>query len=488
MSLSAARALCLVVTLGIVSAAGSAAVALPAAGAAASDAATCAAMSAPVSQRLNPLSKGQILTTSPAAAQAAAAVYTQDKGVVFAAGAASAPGLVTIRTLKNPRNNNIVYIKAGAEATGAVTKYRFVDQGAAFYASDSSLSCTVPVYRLRSASFHRQVVAPAERAALISAGWVDEGISFYVSAKPPAPTPTDTKFSIAVIPDTQQEVFGAASFSGTKFLNRSQYLVANAGPSALDLKFVTHTGDVVNWDTDNHSQYVEAANAMAPLTAARIPWSLSNGNHDNMATGSGGSARDSKNTRTLFRDTTTFNHYFTAAKYGAVSGAFEVNKVDNIYSEFTGGGEKWMVINLEMWPRPAAVDWAKQVVAAHPTTNVIVATHSYLDANGNISQSSGYGATSPQYLWDNLISQYSNIKLVFSGHTGIAASRTDVGVNGNTVHSFLAAIHSSKTNPVRIVEINTAADTLTSRIIAPYDNATTWVKYDKTITGFTTVK
>ena len=106
----------------------------------------------------------------------------------------------------------------------------------------------------------------------------------------------------------------------------------------MDLKFVTHTGDVVNWDTDNHSQYVEAAKALAPLTAAHIPWSLSNGNHDNEATGPGGSARDPKNTRTLFRDTTTFNSYFTAAKYGAVAGAFEANKVDNIYSEFTGGG------------------------------------------------------------------------------------------------------------------------------------------------------
>ncbi len=44
------------------------------------------------------------------------------------------------------------------------------------------------------------------------------------------------------------------------------------------------------------------------------------------------------NTRTLFRDTTTFNTYFTAADYGAVSGACEANKVDNIYSELTGGG------------------------------------------------------------------------------------------------------------------------------------------------------
>ena len=366
------------------------------------------------------------------------------------------------------------------------SKYGYVDQGVAFYASSKPLSCTVPVYRMRSGDYHRQVVTPAQRDALTTAGWLAEGITFYVSAK--APSPVDTKFSIAVLPDTQQEVFGASSFSGTKFINRSNYLVANAGPGALDLKFVTHTGDVVNWDTDNHSQYVEAAKALAPLTAARIPWSLSNGNHDNLATGSGGSARDPKNTRTLFRDTTTFNSYFTAAQYGAVAGTFEPNKVDNIYSRFTGGGEEWMVLNLEMWPRAAVIEWAKKVVGSHPKDNVIIATHSYLDANGGISQSAGYGATSPQYMWDNLVSQYANIRLVFSGHTGIAASRTDVGVNGNTVYSFLAAIHSSSTNPVRIVEIDTAADTLTSRIIAPFDGATTWAKYDQTITGFTTVK
>ncbi len=35
--------------------------------------------------------------------------------------------------------------------------------------------------------------------------------------------------------------------------------------------------------------------------------------------------------------------------------------------------------------------------------------------------------------------------------------------------------------------VDTAADTLTSKIIAPYDNATTWAKYDQKITGFTTV-
>ena len=49
----------------------------------------------------------------------------------------------------------------------------------------------------------------------------------------------------------------------------------------------------------------------------------------------------------------------------------------------SAGGYNWMVLTLELWPRNEAVDWA-QAVAAHPKHNVIVVTHSYLNANGTI--------------------------------------------------------------------------------------------------------
>ena len=73
--------------------------------------------------------------------------------------------------------------------------------------------------------------------------------------------------------------------------------------------------------------------------------------------------------------------------------------------------------------------------------------------------------------------------MVFSGHTGVAARRTDVGINGNTVYSFVAAIHSNSTNPVRIVTIDTAAGSIQSEIVAPWNNATTWVPYNVKISG-----
>ncbi|GIF71261.1 carbohydrate-binding domain-containing protein [Asanoa siamensis] len=287
----------------------------------------------------------------------------------------------------------------------------------------------------------------------------------------------DTTFSFAVMPDTQQEVLNATD---TRFLNRTNWLVANR--SSLDLRFVASSGDVVNWDTPDHAQYVIARNAMRPIETARIPYSLAIGNHDTQATGVGGSARDPARTRELVRDTTVFNQFFTAGQYGAVRGQFEAGKVDNSYSVFEGGGAQWLVLTLELWPRVEAVTWAKGVVAANPRSNVIVVTHDYIDGNGTIEQSASYGATSPQYLYDNLIKQYANIRFVFSGHVGVAGSWVDTGVHGNRIYSFLQTFHSNTTNPVRLVEIDTAADSLHTWIYAPHDNQT-FSEYDKRLSG-----
>ena len=136
-----------------------------------------------------------------------------------------------------------------------------------------------------------------------------------------------------------------------------------------------------------------------------------------------------------------------------------------------------MVLTLEMWARTEAVEWAKRLVAAHPDHNVVVATHSYLDAGGGIDPTNGgYGANSPQYLYDNLIRRYSNIRMVFSGHTGAALKRVDTGAHGNRIVSYLQAFHSNKTNPVRIVTVDPSSGLVTSKIVAPYTNET-WTQY-----------
>lgn len=303
-----------------------------------------------------------------------------------------------------------------------------------------------------------------------------------------SPTPTstppagDTKFSFAVYPDTQQEVLRAGD---TRFKNRSQYLVTNK--ASLDLRFVTGTGDVVNWDTPDHAQYQVAQDAMRPLEAAGVPYSLALGNHDTQAVTTGGGARDPKRTRQLVRDTSVFDRYFTASQFGGVTGTFESGKVDNQFSVYSAGGVSWLVMTLELWPRTEVVTWARNVVATHPRSNVIIATHSYLNSDGSIYQGSDYGANSPQYLYDNLVSQYTNIKFVFSGHVGNTANRVDTGVHGNKIYSFLQCLHSNTTNPVRLVEVDTRANSLRTWVYGPFDNST-YAAADRTVTGLDLVR
>jgi hypothetical protein len=305
------------------------------------------------------------------------------------------------------------------------------------------------------------------------------------AAVAPGPTPAaaaavDTTFSFAVLPDTQQEVLSATD---TRFANRTNWLVAQR--SALDLRFVTHSGDVVNWDTADHAQYARAAAAVRPLSAAGIPWTLAVGNHDTAAVGPGGGAADPSRTRQLVRDTRTTNAYLPNP---GLTGRFEAGRVDNGYATYDAGGLHWLVLTLELWPRRAAVDWARSVVAAHPHHNVIVVTHDYLDATGGIEQSAQYGETSPQYLWDNLVKVYPNVRLVFSGHvTGTVAYRSDTGTNGNPVRSFMQSFHDNRTNPVRLVEVDTAANTLRTRVYAPATN--TWYPdAERSLTGLAWVR
>jgi hypothetical protein len=455
------------------------------------DASILSSMTTDVYQSINPKSQANLLTVNSKEIDSAKNSYgfTETKGVVFKANHDQKTGLVPVYRLH--KNGDFIWIAKSSssnELAVAQSKYGYTEQGINFYASTKNLSGSQPVYRFQKSGKHRYATTDAERTALTTAGWAAEGISFYGAKTSPVVTPpttppvnpadADGKFTMAVIPDTQQEVG-----TDTRFVNRTQWLVDNK--NALDLRYVNHTGDVVNWDTPNHEQYAVASKAMKVLDDNKIQNSLTIGNHDTAAVGVGGSAADPKNTRTLVRNTTTFNSYFSPSRYPGIT-TFEAGKVDNAYQTFNAADKKWLVLTLELWPRTEVVDWAKTVVAAHPDYNVIVSTHSYLNGDGSIDQSASYGSNSAQYVYDNLVKQYPNIKVVLSGHVGEAGYREDVGVNGNKIVSYLGTFHSNTTNPVRTLEFDTKTGSLTTHFYGP-SNGTTWAQYDRTTTGVTFV-
>ena len=289
--------------------------------------------------------------------------------------------------------------------------------------------------------------------------------------------PAPGAFTIAVIPDTQNEVFG----SDQRLANRTQWLVDNR--SALNLAFVVHTGDMVNWDTPDHAQFALARSAMDRLTAAGIPWIPAIGNHDTAAVCPGGSACPNQSAHDNLRRTGTFNQYFPVTGFPAVGGVFEAGKLDNAWSTFVAGDQNWLVLNLELWPRKPVISWAGAVIAAHPYDNVIIATHSFLNGGAGIEQGNGgYGDTGPQYLYDSLVRPFANVKLVFSGHVGTAGSRTDVRPDGSKVVSVLGTFHSNDTNPTQLMTVDTAAGTISTRFYGPANGAT-WPQYGLSVSG-----
>lgn len=123
----------------------------------------------------------------------------------------------------------------------------------------------------------------------------------------------DGKFTIAIIPDTQNEVTYSTAISGQWFSNRVQYLVNNK--TALDLRYVVHTGDMVNWPRFDPNQLAIAAPAMQLLGNANIPYLPALGNHDTGATYIGGSAVPGEDASVNVRNTTHYNAAFPLSRF-----------------------------------------------------------------------------------------------------------------------------------------------------------------------------
>ncbi|GEM_PF-684803 len=275
---------------------------------------------------------------------------------------------------------------------------------------------------------------------------------------------TETSFTIAQVPDTQNEVLS----DGNPLLpGRYQWLSDNQQP--LNLKFIAQIGDNVNWGVVDPVQFTRVDNAVKILDASTVPYSLAIGNHDGAAVTVGGSAAPG-NVHDNLRNTTVFNQTFPLTRFKNVQGNFEPNKVDNMWQTFAAGGDNWMLITHEMWPRESVIQWMEQLVASHPNYNVIISTHAFIDQQNDLPTSGNYGDQNALIEWDEFISQYSNIKMVLSGHYGPTATNPGIGyreftgVHGNKVTAIMTAYHATNQNQVRLLNINSANNTISSSV------------------------
>ena len=313
-----------------------------------------------------------------------------------------------------------------------------------------------------------------------AAAWPGAGAGAAPRRAFPVPDGDGLAFTIAVIPDTQTEVFG----SDPRLPGRNQWLIDNR--KAMDLRFVAQVGDLTDWGWLAPAQLTKASDAFRKLEDAGIPYSIAVGNHDTRVVGwnghggYGGSAyvynpeclrrfsATECHSPVLIRRTQEINRVFNAGRFSKFAGAFESGKIDNLYSTFTAGRKNWLVLDLEIWPRASAVAWAERVVDQHPSYNVIVNTHAYTDYRNRIVEHADNGPTAPRQLWNEFISKHSNIKMVLCGHAGKVGMRVDTGAAGNKVVTFRQTFPKTVlSNPVRLVTIHPVEGSIDTKVYAP---------------------
>ncbi len=271
------------------------------------------------------------------------------------------------------------------------------------------------------------------------------------------------KFTIAVLPDTQNEVQQNLEMFNTQL----QWIVDKK--DSLNIPIVLHVGDIVN--SADAQQWGNASESFKILEKAGIPYVLAVGNHDAEVYGDKSARSVPGNARLDIRKTEKFNSYFPATRMTAQKGRYEEGKSDNAFYIFSSGGLDWLVLSMEFCARVGVVRWADKVVAEHPNHNVIILTHYFLNPSGDISELFDYGELSPYEINEILVEKYPNILMVLCGHTGSSTWRNERGANGNRVYEILQDYQGENMGDgyIRLLEVDPERKTISGKIYSPYN-------------------
>lgn len=118
----------------------------------------------------------------------------------------------------------------------------------------------------------------------------------------------------------------------------------------------------------------------------------------------------------------------------------------NTIHKFSAGNLDYMVVTLDYGASDSVLEWANEVIAAHPNHNVIISTHAYLHRDGTtidqddeVPPATTGGYNNGDDIWEKLVSKHKNIVLVLSGHIDCESvvMVQETGNNGNTVTQML---------------------------------------------------
>lgn len=285
-----------------------------------------------------------------------------------------------------------------------------------------------------------------------------------------AQSPSD-EFTIIALPDTQ---FYSKAYPQI-FLSQTQWIADHIQDQ--NIKLVIGLGDIVDGGGEL-SQWQAATNAYN-LIKGKVPTVVPIGNHDYDHNDPAGRTASTKNFNTHFGP----QYYADASWY---RGSYPAGSNENFYSIVNINGTDYLILVLEFDARDSALNWASMVLANHPNTEAIIATHSFTyydntrmaQCDANSAASFGVGKdNNGEDMWWKLVSNYRNVRLVLSGHVvqgDGTGRRADLGVNGNLVNQILADYQSFPLGGggfLRIMKISPSLNRIRVTTYSPYLDA-----------------
>ncbi|MFI6370448.1 LamG-like jellyroll fold domain-containing protein [Streptomyces sp. NPDC050546] len=228
------------------------------------------------------------------------------------------------------------------------------------------------------------------------------------------PDPRSRRFTLAVMPDTQY-LFDGPSIDKAPVEASLRYLLEHGKEE--NLVFLSHLGDLTQ--NGAKEEFAAIGEAFRLLDRRGVGYSVLAGNHD------------VKSSTTDQRGATPYLDAFGPRRFkgkptfgGASPDGY------NTFHLFTAGGREWMVLALDWRLSPQGYAWAKEILAKHPKTPVILTTHELVVEHDSLSE---YG----QQLWDQLVEEHDQIFLTLNGHYWPAARATRKNAAGHDVHLHL---------------------------------------------------
>ncbi|MEV6075695.1 LamG-like jellyroll fold domain-containing protein [Streptomyces sp. NPDC052069] len=267
------------------------------------------------------------------------------------------------------------------------------------------------------------------------------------------PDPEHPRFTVVVMPDTQY-LFDGASIHKAPVEASLRYVLDNGRDE--NIVFLSHLGDLT--ESGRASEFGAIGEAFELLDRRRVGYSVVAGNHDIT------SSTDDQRGRTPYLDTFGPQRMRRLPTFGGAT-----PDGYNTYHLFRAAGREWLVLALDWRPSAAGLAWARDVIARHPHTPVVLTTHElvYADADGDEAEFSDHG----RHLWDELIADHDQIFLTLNGHYWPAGRTTRKNAAGNDVHLHITNYQNryyGGSAMIRLYRFDLARNTIDVETISPW--------------------